>query len=46
VQTVAVAEVLTAEGLAPPVLNVLLPNEQNYTPLLTTSYVDKVSYSP
>lgn len=33
-QTVAVAEVLAPEGLAPPVLNVLVPNEQNYTALL------------
>ena len=33
-QTVAVAEVLAAEGLAPPVLNVLVPNEQNYSALL------------
>jgi uncharacterized protein YceK len=30
-QTVAVAEVLAAEGLAAPVLNVLVPNEQNYS---------------
>jgi hypothetical protein len=29
-QTVAVAEVLAAEGLGPPALNVLVPNEQNY----------------
>jgi hypothetical protein len=33
-QTVAVAEVLAAEGLAAPVLNVLVPNEQNYSALL------------
>ncbi len=33
-QTVAVAEVLAAEGFAPPDLNVLAPNEQNYTALL------------
>jgi hypothetical protein len=33
-QTVAVAEVLAPEGLAPPVLNVLVPNAQNYTALL------------
>jgi hypothetical protein len=33
-QTVAVAEVLAAEGLAPPGLNVLVPNEENYTALL------------
>lgn len=33
-QTIAVAEILAAEGLAPPVLNVLVPNEQNYSALL------------
>jgi|ERR1700693_237133 hypothetical protein len=33
-QTVAVAEVLAAEGLAPSVLNVLVPNERNYSALL------------
>jgi hypothetical protein len=33
-QTVAVAEVLATEGLAPPILNVLVPNEQNYSALL------------
>src|SRR5580704_4801429 len=33
-QTVAVAGVLAVEGLAPPVLNVLAPNEQNYSALL------------
>jgi len=33
-QTVAVAEVLAAEGLAPPILSVLVPNEQNYSALL------------
>jgi hypothetical protein len=33
-QIIAVAEVLAAEGLAPPVLNVLVPNERNYSALL------------
>ncbi len=33
-QIVAVAEVLAADGLVPPVLNVLVPNEQKYTALL------------
>jgi hypothetical protein len=33
-RTVAVAEILAAEGLGPPGLNVLVPNDRNYTALL------------
>jgi hypothetical protein len=33
-QIVAVAEMLGAEGLGPPVINALIPNERNYTVLL------------
>jgi hypothetical protein len=33
-QITAVSEVLAAEGLGPPVLNALIPNESNYTVLL------------
>jgi len=33
-QITAVSEVLVSEGLGPPVLNALIPNESNYTVLL------------